>query len=59
MREMRNICRILIGEHEGKGSAGRPERRPEGNIKMYMKHISVKMWTEFDCLRIGTNGGLL
>jgi hypothetical protein len=34
MGDMENICRILIGKHEGKRPLGRPRRRWEDNIRM-------------------------
>jgi len=37
--EMRNAYRILVGEHEGKTSSGRPRRRWENNIRIDRKEI--------------------
>jgi hypothetical protein len=35
----RNACRIFVGESEGKRPLGRPGRRWEDNIKMYLREI--------------------
>jgi hypothetical protein len=37
--EKRNAYRILVGKPEGKKPLGRPRRRWEGNIKMYLRGI--------------------
>jgi hypothetical protein len=36
-REMRSPHKSLVGKPEGKTSLGRPRRRWEENIKMYLK----------------------
>jgi hypothetical protein len=36
-REMKNAYRILVGKSEGKRQLGRPRRRWEDNIKLYLK----------------------
>jgi hypothetical protein len=36
MREISNICRILVGSPEGKGPLGRPRREWEDNIKLIL-----------------------
>jgi hypothetical protein len=36
--EMRNACKILIRNSEGKRSLGRPRRRWEDNIKIDLKN---------------------
>jgi hypothetical protein len=37
MREMRTAYRILVGNPEGRKPLGRPRRRWENNIKMYLR----------------------
>jgi hypothetical protein len=37
MGEVRNCCKILVGELEGKRHHGRPGRRYEYNIGIYIK----------------------
>jgi len=39
MGEMRNSYNILVGKPEGKRPLGRPRRRWEDNIKMYLRKI--------------------
>jgi hypothetical protein len=39
MREKRNAYRILVGKPEGKRPLGRPRRKWEDNIKMYLREI--------------------
>ena len=36
---------------------GRPRRRWEDNIKMYLQEVVCGVWTESSWLRIGTGGG--
>ena len=48
-----------MGKAEGKIPLGRPRRRWEDNIKMYLQEADVRVWTELICLRIGTGGGHL
>jgi hypothetical protein len=35
----RNAYRILMGKPEGKRPLGRPRRRWEDNVKMYLKEV--------------------
>jgi hypothetical protein len=46
MGEKRNVCRLLVGEPEGKRPLGRPRRRWIDNIKMDLSEIvlSVVDW---------------
>jgi hypothetical protein len=37
--EGRNVYRVLVEKHEGKGPLGRPRRRWEDGIKMDLKEI--------------------
>jgi hypothetical protein len=56
---MRNTFR-LVGKHVGKRSLGRPRRRSENYIKIYLRQIGWKeLGNAFFWLWIGTNGGLL
>jgi hypothetical protein len=39
MGESRGVCRILVGNREGKRPLGRPRHRWEDNIKMDLKEV--------------------
>jgi len=39
MREGRELHRVLVGKNEGKRPLGRPRRRWEDNIKMYLQEV--------------------
>ncbi|KAJ4429753.1 hypothetical protein ANN_21957 [Periplaneta americana] len=39
MGESRNAYRVLVGRPEGKRPLGRPRRRWEDNIKMYLREV--------------------
>ena len=39
MGESRGVHRVLVGKPEGKRPLGRPRRRWEDNIKMYLKEV--------------------
>ena len=39
MWEGRGVHRVLVGKPEGKRTLGRPRRRWEGNIKMYLQEV--------------------
>ena len=39
MEQSRNAYRVLMGTHEGKRPLGRPRRRWEDNIKMYLREV--------------------
>jgi hypothetical protein len=41
MGEGRGVCRVSVGRPEGKRSMGRPRRRWEDNIKMYLREIGI------------------
>jgi hypothetical protein len=41
MRKRTNFYRVLVGRPEGKGPFGRPRRRGEDNIKMYLKELRL------------------
>jgi hypothetical protein len=59
MGEVRGEYNILIGRPEGRRPLGRPRRRWEDNIKMYLREIRFLMWIGLIWLRIGTRGGFL
>jgi len=37
--ERRGVCRVLVGKPEGKRPLGRPRRRWEDNINLYLQEI--------------------
>jgi hypothetical protein len=41
MGEGRGVYRVLVGRSEGKRPLGRPRRRWENNIKMYLRDIGI------------------
>jgi hypothetical protein len=49
MGEMRNVCNILDGKHEGKRPLGRPKRRWEDNIKTDLREIG---WEVMDWMHL-------
>jgi len=57
MGERRGVYRILVGKSEGKRPLGRPGRRREDNIKIYLQDVGL--WTGSSWFRIGTGGGHL
>jgi hypothetical protein len=59
MGEMRDSCKVLVGNTEGKNPLRRLRRTPEDNIRMNLTEIVWELWTGFIWLRIGTSGGLL
>jgi hypothetical protein len=59
MGDDRGVCRVLVGEPEGKSLLGRPRRRWEDNIKMDLQEVGEDLGTGWSWLRIGTNGGHL
>jgi hypothetical protein len=60
MGAKKNAYRILVGKPEGKKMLGRPRRRWEDNIKIYLRErYNGMVWTGSNWLRIGTSGGLL
>jgi hypothetical protein len=42
MGEMRNVCKSLVGKHEGKRPLGRPRHRWEYNIKIDISEIGFE-----------------
>jgi hypothetical protein len=59
MGEGRSVHRILVEKSEGRRPLGRPRRRWEDNIKMYLEEVGGVMGTGRSGLRIGTGGGHL
>jgi hypothetical protein len=57
--EERKLYKVLEGKPEGKSPFGRPRRRWEDGIGMDFREIGLGVWSGFDWLRIGTDGGLL
>jgi hypothetical protein len=57
MGERRGVHRVLVGKPEGKRSLGRPRRRWEEYIKMYLQEVGCGTWTGSSCLRRETIGG--
>jgi hypothetical protein len=47
---------VLVGKPEGKRQLGRPRRRWEANIKMYLQEVGWGKWTGLIWLWIGTVG---
>jgi hypothetical protein len=43
MGEMRNVYTILVRKPEANRQLGRPRRRWENNIRMYLRKIGVEM----------------
>jgi len=41
MGEMRVVYGVLVGKPEGKRPLGRPRRRWEDNIKMYLQEVGL------------------
>ena len=42
MEERRGLYRVLVGKPEGKRPLGRPRRRVEDNIKMYLQEVGCE-----------------
>jgi hypothetical protein len=51
------VCRVLVGNLEGKRPYGRPRRRLEYNIKINLRKWDVGTWNGSCWLRIGISGG--
>jgi hypothetical protein len=39
--ERRGVYRVLVGKPEGKRPLGRPRRKWEGDIKLYIREIGI------------------
>jgi hypothetical protein len=59
MGEVRGAYNILVGKPEGRRPLGRPRRRWEDNIKMYLGEIGFGDVDWICWLGIGTGGELL
>jgi hypothetical protein len=61
MGDMRNVYRVLVGKRKRKSPLGRPKRRWENNIRIYLliRKDIAKLCTGYVWLRIWTSGGLL
>jgi hypothetical protein len=59
MGEEGTFYKVLVGKPEGKRPLGRSRRRWEDGIRMNLRELVWRVWIGFDCLRIGTDGGLL
>jgi hypothetical protein len=59
MGERTGAYRAVVGKPEGRRPLGRPRRRWEDNIKMYLREVGWGAQTGLIWLRIGTGGGLL
>jgi hypothetical protein len=58
MGERSGAYRVLVGKPDGKRPLGRPRRRWEVNIKMYLQEVGWEAWTGLIWLRTGIGGGL-
>ena len=54
MGQGRGVYRVLVGKPEGKRPLGRPRRRWEDDIKMYLQEVGCGVWSASSWLRIGT-----
>jgi hypothetical protein len=59
MGEERKVYKVLVGKPEGRRPLGRPKRKWEDGIRMFLREIGLGVWIGFDWLRKGTGGGLL
>jgi hypothetical protein len=57
--EGRGVFWLLIGKPDRKRPLGRPRRRWEDNIKMYLQEVGWGAWAGLIWIRIGTGGGHL
>jgi hypothetical protein len=55
----RSVFRILFGKPEEKKPLGRRGIRWEDDIKIDLKEMVMKVWTEFMWLRVGNSGWLV
>ena len=57
MMDSSGIYRVLVGKSEGQRPLGRPSRRWDVNIKIYLQEMGCwDFWTGSSWLRIGTVG---
>jgi hypothetical protein len=55
----RKVYKVLVGKPEGKRTLGRPRRRWKDGIRMELRDLLGGGLSGFNCLRIGTSGGML
>ena len=64
MGEKRGVYRVLVGKPEGKRPLGRPRRRWEDNIKMYLQEVGcggvdwIELAQDRDWWRALVNAGM-
>jgi len=56
MGDRTGVYRILVGRSEGRRTLGKPSRRWEDYIKMYLQRWDREAWTGLIWLRIGDIG---
>jgi len=54
----RSAYRLLVGKLDSKRPLGRPRRRQENNIKMYLQATEWRVLDWIDLAQDGTSGGL-
>jgi hypothetical protein len=54
--ERRDACSVLVGKPEANRTLGRPRRRWEDNIKIYIQEIGCGTWSELIWLSTGRSG---
>jgi hypothetical protein len=59
MVDSRDAYRVSVEKPRGKRPLERPRHRWENNIKINLREVGRRAWTEWIWLRIGTGGGLL
>ena len=59
MEEGRGVYNVLVGKPEGKRQLGRPRRRWENNIKMYLQEVLRGCGDWMGLAHTGTGGGRL
>jgi hypothetical protein len=57
MEEYRKAYNVLMGKPEGKRLIGRPRRRWEDGIRIYLREIGLGVWIGFDWFWIGNVAG--
>jgi hypothetical protein len=48
MGEERKVYKVLVGKPEGKRPLGRPSRRWEGGIRIYVRGVGLGVWIGVD-----------
>jgi hypothetical protein len=59
MGEERKVYKVLVGKPEGKRPLGRSSIGGKMGSEWILGRLACGVWIGFDCLRIGTGGGLL